>query len=68
MNSICGMPFARLQRIHQRGDGLDAFAQRRNHGVADAQVGHETRIVLAEADQRLVLLVDAAHRESPLRR
>src|SRR5690606_36997882 len=37
-----------------------------HHGVALAQVGDEARIALAEADQGLVLLLHAAHREPAL--
>ena len=57
---------SRLHRIHQLREGRDLHADFRHHRVAFADVGDEARILLAETDQRLVLLLDAAHRETPL--
>ena len=57
---------ARVQAIDQCAQRRDLEAQLRDHDMAFADVGHEARILLAEPDQGLVLLLDPAHREATL--
>ena len=55
-----------VQGFDERRHHPDLDADLRDDGQALAQVGDETRVLLAEADQGLVLLLDPAHREAAL--
>ena len=57
---------ARVQAVHQRRQRCDAHRRSAGSPCGIRQVRDEARIGLAEADQRLVLLLDAAHRETAL--
>ena len=66
MNSICGISRRASMPSISADKRADAFADLRDDRVAFGQVGDEARILLAETDQRLVLLLHAPHREAAL--
>ncbi|MNM45538.1 hypothetical protein D3C81_564640 [compost metagenome] len=55
-----------FQRFDERGQRRHLGADLRDHRQALRQIGDEARVQLAETDQRLVLLLDATHRETTL--